>query len=261
MKALREQRLSQKSLFASYPKSGPVSDLLDPNALGRAGWRVAIPPLPPNLLPLTVRNDGSMEADILPRIEQALKRMHPTGKYEEIALDRLDPYTTSRQLKSLLQRVNRSHLPIADIELASSDMERSHILHIGRGSGPSWGEFNRSMSDEERLTSLREHAGSLTYWNIQLSRVGQFWTGYWNEFTVQRGRIMPDIVPAPSDYEWLKIISETRAILTSTGLTEVEQALLDVPVTWMTSAAGYLLDERGRSPSPTVQNCLFNDII
>ena len=202
-----------------------------------------------------------MEAEIESRIEQALRRTHPTGKYEELALDRLDPYTTSRQLKSLLQRVNSSQFARADIELASSEMERSHILHVGLDNGPSWGEFNRAVSGEERLTCLREHGGSLLYWNIQLSRVGPFWTGYWNEFAERRGRIMPELVSAPSSYDWVRIIDDTQSILASSGFTEVDQALLDIPVTWMTTASGYLLEGRGQNPSPTVQDCLFNDII
>src|SRR4051812_43575882 len=134
-------------------------------------------------------------------IEREVRRVHADGKYENLLIDLLDAYTSPGALRSLLQALNSSPALVAELELASQAADRSHTLHIGQRSRPSWERFNRALPDFARVDELQKN-GSLLFWNVQLSRVGPFWTSYWNNFVLENGKPTPKLLTDPPGFEW-----------------------------------------------------------
>jgi hypothetical protein len=177
-------------------------------------------------------------------VESTIRKMYPTGSYDEIAVDLIDAHLSVPALKALLHEVN--HVPgvCADVDLDES--EKSTALYVGLRTAPSWAEFNRDYTERQRVSAVRER-GALTYWIVRLSRIGPFWTSYWNEFRNRNGRIMPEISLPPKDEEWVKVVNRIPNVLSAFSLDEIPPGELITPVPWISP------------PDITIQTALFHN--
>ncbi len=194
------------------------------------------------------------------QVERVLHALHPGQLYEAPDLEVFDRHLRPEAMRMLLSRVADQNCLIAELEPALSEMDRSNHLHIGLCSLPSWSKFNRGLEGHARLAALRDHGGSIVYWNIDLSRVGPFWKGFWNRFTEHRGRVIPELSNEPSSSEWTEGVSSTRDVLASFNLRELPPDVLALPVHWLKTHMSAMLMQRGQSPHPTVENGLFTDL-
>lgn len=199
-----------------------------------------------------------MNARLLTEIEGSVRRLYPQGTYEAMEYEQLDAHLDASRLQHLVRAL--SNLPKAQVELepGTHGTERSHTLYLGLRGLPTWGEFNRIYSASERRAALERHPEGITYWFISLSRVGPFWMSYWNSFRLQEGRIVPELVAPPATPKWRNLVDTVRMFLSSQGITEIEQPVLDQPLEFLTTAENDLLRSRGFS-HPTVYHCLFGD--
>ena len=196
----------------------------------------------------------------LDRQDRAIRRVHPSGEFEEPLLDRFDEHLGSDRLTFLLRQVRAVPSATADLELPTTPAERSCTLYVGVEGAPRWACFNRELLGRQRLIALRSYGGEIAFWIIMISRVGPFWMSYWNRFQEHGGEVVPEVATELPWSPWPRITNGIRAVLTQFGLREVDTAVLDTPIYWMSTAVGYLLEQRGRSPLPTVYHSLFGDI-
>lgn len=189
-----------------------------------------------------------------------MKAAHPTRRYEDLRLE-TPPDLLDNKLQLLLLDLGHSGFLTADLDLPSYAMERSATLHIGKSGLPRWGELNRTYSGVERRTFVRDALETVLYWNIQLSRLGPFWIGYWNTFVLTKGEVRVEVCAPPESTDWRHIIDTTTATLRKHHYTAVPKELLDQPVQWLTTAQAYLLTDRNQPPHPTVSNVLFYDLV
>ena len=203
---------------------------------------------------------NDVDSSVLPRIDEVLRRLHPTGRYEDLALGMMDHHWAEEGPSHLLNQLIAVPGVSACLELAEFEMERRHVLHVGRQEAPTWQEFHRLFSDEDRREALQEGGGSIVYWNILLSRLGPFWTSYWNEFIEQGGRIVPEPSSAPDTFEWKIVVNGVEEILRDEGLTRVSRELLDRPVQWLSVSPDHHSPVARKIGNPTVYDALFEDI-
>jgi len=201
-----------------------------------------------------------VDGSVLPRIDETLHRLHPTGRYEDLALGMMDHHWAEEGPSHLLNQLIAVPGVSACLELAEFEMERRHVLHVGRQEAPTWQEFHRLFSDEDRREALQEGGGSIVYWNILLSRLGPFWTSYWNEFTEQGGRIAPELCTPPDSFEWKTVVVNVEELLRGEGLTRVNPELLDRPVRWLLVSPEHHSPVAGGAGNPSVYYALFEDL-
>jgi len=200
-----------------------------------------------------------MAAQIPSRVDAVLRRMHPTGKYEDLLAERLDQHLSWDQLHTLVRDLKMIPGVCVYLDPAESEDDRSHVIYVGTALAPAWDSFNRVLSDPEREAALHS-LGSITYWIIRLSRVGPFWMDFWNQFVRLGHRIVPEFSTRAPTLEWQFITSTVSSILSSYSLEFLSSASLHVPVNWMTTDERDLLVERGLDPTPTVYDGLFSNL-
>jgi hypothetical protein len=183
----------------------------------------------------------------------AVRRMYATGTVDEPVVDLLDRHF-ARGLRALADAVGSVPGATAVLE---PEVVRSHVLHVGLSVAPDWQAFNREYARQARAAAIRERDGEIVYWNILLSRIGPFWTDYWNGFRVVDGLARPVQIGAPESAGWTSIRREVANCLAWFGLKLVGGDLLGLRVS--------LSDEKDRSTStgadqPTVYDALFSDV-
>jgi hypothetical protein len=192
------------------------------------------------------------------RIESALRRAHPTGRYYEPALSSFDSHLRASELRELLRRARQ--LSGARVEADELNLgDRSHVWYVSLDDGPTWQEFNRMLEEPDRVRLLKSRDQPLIYWIIRLSRLGPFWCGHWNEFSVNARRAIPSVVSEPRSWEWTSAASRMRDVLASNKLEEIDYDLLSVSVPWLTLHDG----ESNRPHSvrrPSLYEALFADL-
>lgn len=197
---------------------------------------------------------------IPPGVDRALRAAHPTGHYGVLDADALDEHLTPDRIESLLAELRANFLVEAEIAPPEPDYDRSFVCYVGLRSGPGWHEFNREFSEDQRLTEVRNRLSPLVYWVIQLSRLGPYWTGYWNSFEEADGRISPATASPPDDADWLSAIQHVSEVLHVQRFEEIGNSTLGAPVAWLDASDIPTLRSTGKDTGPTVYECLFSEI-
>jgi hypothetical protein len=187
-------------------------------------------------------------------VDRVLRSAYPSLVLEDLDPDALDKHLPLDQLPALLERLSVIRGMNAVIE---PEIVRSHLLHVGRDEYPDWESFNRGSSRSERNVAIAEAGGELAFWNILLSRVGPFWTAYWNTFRIRQERVVPELTEQPADVRWSAIMKAVQAELGSSGIYEVDPRLRGDSITWLR----YTHDDADEhSRSPTIYDALFSDV-
>jgi hypothetical protein len=188
----------------------------------------------------------SRMADFLD-VERCVRVVYPSGHIEEPDLAAVDLHLDSDGVARLANAIVAGPCATAATEL---EVVKSHIIHVGGCDAPDWEEFNRGMTPPERRAAVARCEDGLAYWNVKVSRMGPFWTGYWNTFRLQGDRVVPESSGVPGEYEWVEILRHTKTVLSSNGLLEISREMLDRTLRWF-----------GRNEDGvTVYDALFSDI-
>jgi hypothetical protein len=198
------------------------------------------------------------DSHLPPTLDRELREAHPTSVYEEIDPGALDRHLEGEELKRLLAAVNAVSGARVSASVVEEVWERSHMVHVGASDAPAFHEF--VVLGGARVSLIREHGGSIPYWIIHLSRVGPYWTAYWNDWRVKDGR--PHIeMRAPGSPEWTSIVERVSSLLAERGWREIGPEVLDLHLPWLSTLSADVLVERGASPHPTVHDALFAEEI
>jgi hypothetical protein len=188
-------------------------------------------------------------------VERALRRVYPTGTLDEPDLEALDQHLRGDRLEALFHAIAslRGLNAVLEVEIV-----RSHVLRIGTDDTPDWERLNREFGDRQRKAAVAAAREGLLYWNIMLSRIGPFWSEYWNLFQVREGIVVPEVVHQPRSSQWMTIINQVRPALATFGVCQVSEDMLAVPVPWLTVSSE--IASKAPPRRATVYDGLFSDI-
>jgi hypothetical protein len=195
---------------------------------------------------------SSADAD-LGSIRRVLSQVYPTGALEDLTPDVLDVHLDNERLDALLGSVARVDGLTVVFE---PELVKSHCLHVGVAGAPDWEAFNRELSLRQRVSAVAERNGQIVYWNILLSRLGPFWTDYWNTFEVRKNQAVPSLTEPSTTPEWTAVRSNVRRVLGSFGLRRVGRELSSLRTEWLAHHG----DPRSSGPRPTVFDALFSEM-
>lgn len=166
-------------------------------------------------------------------INRVLRIAYPTGVLADLGEQSLDKHMGLDEILLFVQEISRNGLVTAVLE---PEVVKSHVLHVGLSGDPDWELLNREMTDEQRSDVVRRR-GHVAYWNLLLSRIGPFWTGYWNTFQLMNGRVLPSWSESVVSGAWPRIRSTVSTVLSDAGFIEVPHRLWNAPVNLLWSAS------------------------
>lgn len=193
-------------------------------------------------------------------VVRAIRRAHPTGRYADVEQCVLDAHLSLDRIRDLIEDLERQVLLRVDIVPPEPDYDRSFVGYVGRRSDPGWLEFNRTLGPHERLEEVRGRLSPLLFWVIQLSRLGPYWWGSWNQFVEVDGRIAAEVAPQPEGPEWRSIIEHVTAVLEDHQFEQIDESVLQAPVAWLDATDIPTLRSLGKGTGPTVYECLFSEV-
>ncbi|HYW10029.1 MAG TPA: hypothetical protein VE913_23890 [Longimicrobium sp.] len=193
----------------------------------------------------------------LPTLDRAAHRVYPTQFFDELDTSVADTHLSMEHLDDVLQAIASISGITAVVEV---EMVKTHVLHVGLESAPTWEELNRVFTPRERVSAVARSGADLLYWNILLSRFGPFWTGYWNRFDRKQGRVVAKLVNQGDSEEWCRIRAHVTAAFSTFGLREVPSELLDSRLSWLDvrDSHGTAHQRDGRGPS--IYDAFFSDV-
>lgn len=201
-----------------------------------------------------------MDASLPEQLERAIRAAHPTGVYEEFQLGRSPQGLVAAPVDKVLADLQRVPGAVIDHEEPQHSAVRSYAIYIGRTDAPGWMELNREFSGLERIACLRRATRGIVYWTLLVSQVGPYWTDTWNEFVLREEDVLVDIPTPPTDPDWRRIVAAVSTALRSRQIRHLEPSVLARPVPWLRTSKGDMLRAQGRSPSPSVYDCFFEDL-
>jgi hypothetical protein len=186
-------------------------------------------------------------------LRRGLERVYPSGVVRDPDHNVMDAHLPPQALDALLSALAGVQHLNAVVE---PDTGKSHMLRIGLDDAPDWEILNRRLSSRERREAVMRRDGIL-YWNVMLSRVGPFWTGYWNRFFVSAGQVVPALTDPGCGMVWPKLIKDVTDTLAAHELKQVDPSLLKATVPWLRMVA----DPSSTTHSGvTVYDAVFSDL-
>jgi len=118
-------------------------------------------------------------------------------------------------------------------------------------SAPSWHSFNRKLPEQARYQIVLNAKDPIVFWVVHVSRLGPFWTGDWNTFSIEGDRVVSAMAVEPDDPKWRMVTSRVRDVLKRLGLNELTASEVKCPASGLQSSRG--------APGPTLFEALFVD--